>query len=83
MTHARFELDPYTARVLDVVKGKFGLKNRNAALKKFVERHGTEYAEKRIEEHILEQLDKTVQNHKNKHKNRTSSVKELDAILEL
>jgi len=26
---SRLEMDEYTARVLDVVKGKFGLKNRS------------------------------------------------------
>lgn len=83
MTQARFELDPYTIRVLDVVKGKFGLKTRNAALKKFVECHGEQYAEVNVDERVLHELDKSVTEHNKKHKKRRMSTQELDTHLGL
>jgi len=45
MTQARFELTGYSTRVLDIVKGKLGLKNRNEALNAFIQMHEDKYAE--------------------------------------
>ena len=83
MTQARFVLDPYTIRVLDVVKGKFGLKNREEALRRFVEEHGTEYANVSVEDGILKELDATLDRHQRKHRQRRMSVRELDKLLGL
>ena len=83
MAQARLELDPYTVRVLDVVKGKFGLKNRNEALKKLVDEHGPAYAEMRIDEQILQELDRTVADHAKKHKLRKMTEQQLDILLGL
>lgn len=83
MPQARFDLDPYTARVLDVVKGKYGLKNRQEALKKFIEEHGPHYAQMRIEEHVLKELDKAYAEHKNTFGAAVMSDEELDELLGL
>ena len=83
MAQARLDLDPYTVRVLDVVKGKFGLKNRNEALKKFVEEHGAGYAEIRIDEQVLRELDHLVADHKKKHNLRKMNEKQIDILLGL
>ena len=50
MTQARFELDNYSIRVLDVVKGKFGLKNKNDALNKFFHLFGDNFIEPEFDE---------------------------------
>ena len=83
MTQARLELDPYTARVLDVVKGKFSLKNRNEALKRFVEEHGPAYVEMNVDERILHELDRIHDEHTRQHPRRTMSEKDLNELLGL
>ncbi len=81
MTQARFTLDTYAVRVLDVVKGQFALKNRNEALKKFIELHGEKHVEMQFEEKFLKELDKTHQEHVEKYGTKTMSMKELDEVL--
>ena len=83
MAEARIELDKYTMRVLDVVKGKHGLKNRSEALAKFVDEFGSNYAEPMIDEQILKDLDDVYAEHTKKHPNRRMSMKELDELLGL
>ena len=63
MTQARFELDKYTSRVLDVVKGKYGLKNRNEALNKFVKEYGGDLIEPEINENILKEIEEEYNKH--------------------
>lgn len=83
LTQTRFDLDDYSIRVLDVVKGKFGLKNRNEAIKKFIEEHGTSYVEPEVNEIAIKELDRIVARHKKKHPNKTMTVKELNELLGL
>lgn len=83
MPQARFDLDSYSTRVLDVVKGKYGLKNRQEALKKFVEIHGEEYAQMRVEEKVLRELDATHKQHLDTHGFSVISDDELDKLLGL
>ena len=82
MTQYRFDLDPYSVRVLDVIKGKFGLKNKNEALRKMMEVHGEQYAEMQVEEKILRDLDQTFKEHQKKTR-RSMTDKELDTLLGL
>ncbi|MBU0758313.1 MAG: DUF2683 family protein [Nanoarchaeota archaeon] len=83
MTQARFELDDYTARVLDVIKGKFGLKNRNEALQKFAIEKGSEYVEPTPNPMVLKELDAISEAHMKKYGRRSMTDKELDRILSL
>ena len=55
----RFELNEQTAKVLDVIKGKYGLKNRNDALQKLVSHHADQYIDPTIDETVLHELDRT------------------------
>jgi len=80
---ARFRLDEYTTRVLDVVKGKFGLKNRDEALKKFAEECGSSFVEPIPKEEVLLELDSIYEQHKKKHKNRKMNNNELKDILNI
>ena len=81
MIQTRMEIEEYSARVLDVVKGKFGLKNRSEALNKLIKEVGTEYVEPPIDEMVLRELDETYVKHKKKYGDRTMTLKELDKIL--
>ena len=85
MTQVRFELDDYSVRVLDVVKGKFGLKNRNEALSKFIKDNGGEFIEPKFNEEYLKELDLRLNEHIKKYgiKSKGMSIKELDELLEL
>ncbi len=83
MTQARFELDDYTIRVLDVVKGKFGLKNRSDALKRIAKEVGEEYIEPEPNIMYLKELDAEYAEHKKKHGRRSMSEEELDRLLGL
>jgi hypothetical protein len=83
MTQARLELDSYTMRVLDVIKGKHGLKNRSEALSKFAEEYGDKYVEPKVDEKILKELDKTYEGHIKKHGHKAMSERELDNLLGL
>lgn len=77
------EMDDYTARVLDVIKGKFGLKNRSEALKKLALEAGNEYIELAPNEMVLKELDAIYEGHKKKHGKRTMTDKELRKLLGL
>jgi hypothetical protein len=83
MAQARIELDKYTMRVLDMVKGKHGLKNRNEALAKFVEEFGTEYAQPMVDEQVLKELDEIYGDHLKKNPRKKMSLKDLDRLLGL
>jgi hypothetical protein len=83
MTEARLELDDYTTRVLDVIKGKHGLKNRTEALKKLVEEHGSSYVEKEPNEMVLKELDTIYEAHKKKYGLKKMTDKELNKLLGL
>lgn len=77
------EMDDYTARVLDVIKGKFGLKNRSEALKKLALEAGNDYIELAPNEMVLKELDTIYGDHKRKHGNRKMSDAELKKLLGL
>ena len=83
MTQARLEMDDYTIRVLDVIKGKFGLKNRSEALKKLALEAGNEYIDLAPNEMVLKELDEIYESHKKKHANRKMNDKELRKLLGL
>ncbi len=83
VTQARLDLNEYSMRVLDVVKGKYGLKNRTEALNKFIAQYGENYVEPEFDEKYLKQLDNIVAKHEAKYGigKRTMTMKELDKLL--
>ena len=83
MIQSRLEMDDYTVRVLDVIKGKFGLKNRSEALQKLALEVGNEYVEVVPNESVLRELDAIYESHKKKHGNRKMNNKELKGLLGL
>ena len=78
---SRLEMDEYTARVLDVVKGKFGLKNRSEALNRLTKECGSIYVDPQPNELALRELDVIYEDHKKKHGNRKMNDKELKVLL--
>ena len=83
MTEARLELDNYTIRVLDVVKGKLGLKNRSAALKRIAQEVGGNYIEPEPNMRYLKELDAEYAEHKKRYGQKPMSEEELDKLLGL
>ncbi len=79
MIEARFKMDEYTKRVLDVIKGKYGLSNRSEALRKFAETEGYKYVEPN--EAVLKEIDAEYETHKKKNPKRKMKDEELRAIL--
>ena len=77
------EMDDYTARVLDVIKGKFGLKNRSEALKKLALEAGNDYIELAPNEMVLKELDAMYESHMKKYPHRTMTNAELKKLLRL
>lgn len=76
-------MDEYTVRVLDVIKGKFGLKNRNEALQKLILETGSDYVEPAVNEAALQELDAIYEFHKKKHGNKKMNNTELKSLLGL
>ena len=85
VTQARLDLNEYSMRVLDVFKGKHGLKNRNEALNKFIAEYGENYIEPEFDETYLKHLDNIVAEHEAKYGigKRKMTDKELKKLLGL
>ena len=83
MIQTRLEMDDYTARVLDVIKGKFGLKNRSEANNKLALEAGNEYVEPVPNEMVLKELDDMYESHMKKHPNRQMTNAQLKKVLGL
>jgi hypothetical protein len=81
MIQARFEIDEHTARVLDVIKGKYGLKNRDEALRRLALETEDKYVELKANELVLRELDEIYETHKKEHKNRKMINKDLKRLL--
>lgn len=85
MVEARLELDSYTTRVLDVIKGKYGLKNRSEALSKFAQEYGSELVEYEVNDEVVCHFDAVVREHEKKYGKTFIPMKEeeLDSLLGL
>lgn len=83
MTEARLKLDDHTLRVLDVVKGKYGLKNRSEAVKRLALETGETYISPKANEMVLRELDVIYEDHKKKYGNKKMTDKELKKLLGL
>ncbi|MFT4312249.1 MAG: hypothetical protein ACMXYF_03395 [Candidatus Woesearchaeota archaeon] len=83
MTQIKIDADSYSLRVLDVVKGQHGLKNRNEAFKKFIEEFGPHYTQMNVKEEVLQNLDLTLREHIKKYGNKKMTDEELNNLLGL
>ena len=79
---ARIEMNPYTNKVLAVIKAKYGLRDKSEAIDKFAEIYGEDIVEKEAKEEYIKEMIEGVNEHLRKYKNRKMSLKELDALFE-
>ena len=80
MVFAQVELDEYTNRVLNVLKAKFGLKDKSEAINKFAEIYGDELVEKEANDQYVKKVLETAEQHMKKHGGRKMTLKELDRL---
>lgn len=83
MVSARIEIDDYTNRVLNIIKAKFGLKDKSEAIKKFIELYGDEIMERDANEEYIKKVIEITNNHLKKYKNKKMSFDELDELCEV
>ena len=75
------KLNPYTNRVLAVVKAKYDLRDKSEALNKFVEEHGVEEMEREVKESYIRKLDAIEKDYFMKHgTGKSMTAKELDEL---
>ena len=72
----------YTSRVLGVVKEKYGLKDKAAALDKFVQMHGQEYVDEEMKEEYIQKLLNIEEAHFKSHGYRHTSISKLREEIE-
>ena len=80
MAMARVVLDDYSNRVINVIKAKYGLKDKSAALNKFLHMYGQEETDLDAKDEYVAKVEKIVENHYKKYGYKSSSVEELDAL---
>ncbi|MBS3142080.1 DUF2683 family protein [Candidatus Woesearchaeota archaeon] len=80
MTLARLKLNTYTNKVLNVVKAKFDLKDKSAALNRFVDEYGQEVVEKEANDAYIKKILEVEEKHIQKYGKRKMSLKELDEL---
>jgi len=67
MVYARVELDDYTNRVLNVLKAKYGLRDKGQAIDKMANLYGGELVERQASEAYAREMEKGYQKDVKKH----------------
>ena len=81
MVYARVSLDDYTNRVLNVIKGKYGLKDKSEAINKMADLYGDELVDKlEVRPEYMDELNKIYEEHMRLHPGRRMTLAELDAL---
>lgn len=80
---ARVELDDYANRVLNIIKIKFGLKDKSEALNKFIEIYGDDVMEREATEEYVKKVIDITKRHFEKYKNKKMTLQELDTLCEV
>ena len=83
MVYARVELDGYTNKVLNVVKAKYGLKDKSSAINKMADLFGDEIVEREAGSAYMKELDRLYEDHVKRHGRRSMSIGELDRLCEV
>jgi hypothetical protein len=83
MISARVTLTPYSNQVLGVIKAKYSLGDKSAALNKFVEIYGDEVVEKEASEEYVKKILNIGGEHMRRHGRRNMTLKELDRLCSL
>ncbi len=80
MVFAQIELDDYTNHVLNVIKAKFALRDKSAAIGKMAELFGAEFVEREPREEYVKKILEIEADHFKRHPNRRMTLKELDQL---
>ena len=80
MVFAQVKLDDYTNRVLNVLKAKFGLKDKSEAINKFAEMYGDELVEKEANDQYVKKVLEIAEKHMKAQGSRKMPLKELDRL---
>lgn len=81
MIQAKFELDEFSNRVLDVIKGKYGFKNKNQALNKFFHLYGDNFIEPEFDEKEIMALRDIVDSYEGSKDEKNMTLEDLDKML--
>jgi len=76
------KVNEYTSRVLGVVKETYGLKDKAAALDKFVDLYGEEYVDREIKDELVKDIVRSSEEHIKKHGFRSRTVRDLRKSIE-
>ncbi len=82
MVFARLSLDDYTNKVLNVIKARFGFKDKSEALNKFAQLYGDEIVEKEAKDEYIKKLIQIEDKHLKKYNKRKMTLQELDRLCE-
>lgn len=82
MVDARVSLNKYSNQVLEVVKAKYGLKDKSQALNKFIEDYGENELEREVKDSYIKKILKISEEHYKKYGYRHTSIEELKKEVE-
>jgi len=80
MVSARVSLNPYSNKVLGILKLQLDLKDKSEALNKFIEIYGDEIVERDANDEYVKKIIKVAEEHFKKYKNKKMSFEELDKL---
>jgi len=80
---ARITLNPYTNKVLAVIKAKYSLKDKSRALNKFAELYGDEVVQKEANEDHVKKIIELTDKHLARYKKKSMTIEELDKLCEV
>jgi len=79
---ARIELNEYANKVINMVKIKFGLKDKSEALNKFIELYGGDVIENEASEEYAKKVIEIANKHFKKYSHRKMTLQELNKLCE-
>jgi len=82
MVDARVSLNKYSNTVLNVIKAKYDLKDKSAALNKFIDYYGENEVEKEVKDSYIKKILKIEEEHFKKHGYKHTSTKDLRKEIE-
>ncbi|MBI5553781.1 MAG: DUF2683 family protein [Candidatus Diapherotrites archaeon] len=82
MVDARVSLNKYSSQVLSVVKARYDLRDKSAALNKFVELYGVNELEPEVDEQYVKKILSLEGSHLKKYGQKHTSFSDLRKIVE-
>ena len=80
MAMARVIFDDYSNKVVNVVKAKYDLKDKSAALNKFIHMYGPAEVDLDAKDEYVAKVEKIVEKHYEKFGQKSMSIDELDKL---